>query len=186
MQQWTNNQTVPGIPNAVDGNVFFGTLTTLKKYGYQGAAPTPTPTPPATNDDALQTCLRDREKFWKERDEARAEATSLRELTDKLNQQINDRNRDISNLNAEVDALSGQLDATIQKCVSYEEIAKRVPTLEEQLAHESEFKKRFQEENDRLITANKSLLGENEKLLDNAPYALVKWVMRIVTGGGGK
>lgn len=46
MQQWTNNQTVPGIPTVADGNVFFGTVATFKKYGYQGGATT---TPPADN-----------------------------------------------------------------------------------------------------------------------------------------
>lgn len=34
IQQWSNKQTVPGISGGVDGNVFFGTLETLKKYGY--------------------------------------------------------------------------------------------------------------------------------------------------------
>lgn len=48
MQQWTNAQQVPGISGNVDGNVFFGTLDTLKKYGYrkgQNTEPQPTPTP---------------------------------------------------------------------------------------------------------------------------------------------
>lgn len=39
MQQWTNKQTVPGIPTPADGNVFFGDLTTLKKYGYKKPSP---------------------------------------------------------------------------------------------------------------------------------------------------
>lgn len=34
IQQWSNKQTVPGISGGVDGNVFFGTLDILKKYGY--------------------------------------------------------------------------------------------------------------------------------------------------------
>ena len=34
MQQWTNAQTVPGVVGNVDGNVFFGSLDSLKKYGY--------------------------------------------------------------------------------------------------------------------------------------------------------
>lgn len=45
MQQWSNKQTVPGISGGVDGNVFFGTLETLKKYGYHA----PVITPPAQN-----------------------------------------------------------------------------------------------------------------------------------------
>lgn len=35
MQQWTDRQSVPGIPGVVDGNVFFGDLATFKKYGYK-------------------------------------------------------------------------------------------------------------------------------------------------------
>jgi len=35
IQQWTNKQTVPGIIGDVDGNVFFGTVNALKKYGYK-------------------------------------------------------------------------------------------------------------------------------------------------------
>ena len=44
MQQWTNSQQVPGISGKVDGDAFFGTTDTFKRYGYQ--APTPTPPPP--------------------------------------------------------------------------------------------------------------------------------------------
>lgn len=43
-QQWTNQQTVPGISGKCDGDVFFGTVNSFKKYGYQ--PPTPPPTPP--------------------------------------------------------------------------------------------------------------------------------------------
>jgi len=43
MQQWTNNQQVPGIPVKVDGDVFFGDIPTLKKYGYKPAPPPPPP-----------------------------------------------------------------------------------------------------------------------------------------------
>ena len=38
IQQWTNNQTVPGIPTGVDGDVFFGTIEQFKLYGYKGGA----------------------------------------------------------------------------------------------------------------------------------------------------
>ena len=44
MQQWTNAQTVPGIAGGVDGNVFFGDITTFKKYGYVPPVPTPVDT----------------------------------------------------------------------------------------------------------------------------------------------
>ena len=43
MQQWTNEQTVPGIAGKVDGDVFFGDATSFKKYGYLP----PPPPPPA-------------------------------------------------------------------------------------------------------------------------------------------
>jgi len=45
MQQWTNMQQVPGISGNVDGDVFFGTVDTFKRYGYQTPAPTPPPPP---------------------------------------------------------------------------------------------------------------------------------------------
>lgn len=44
MYQWTSGQKVLGIPvERVDGDVFYGDVTTFKKYGY--AKPTPIPTP---------------------------------------------------------------------------------------------------------------------------------------------
>lgn len=45
MQQWTSGQNVPGISGRVDGNVFFGDLATLKKYGKPAAQPEPQPQP---------------------------------------------------------------------------------------------------------------------------------------------
>lgn len=41
MQQWTNAQTVPGISTKVDGDIFFGDITTFKKYGYKAVTPPP-------------------------------------------------------------------------------------------------------------------------------------------------
>lgn len=52
IQQWTNKQEVPGIPAVADGNVFFGTITTFKKYGYKKPAE-PTP-PPGDNVEQLK------------------------------------------------------------------------------------------------------------------------------------
>lgn len=55
MQQWTNRQQVPGISGGVDGNVFFGTIEQLKKYGYKGSTgPTPGPTPPSNSNELLR------------------------------------------------------------------------------------------------------------------------------------
>lgn len=47
MQQWTNQQQVPGIVGNVDGNVFFGDINTFKKYGYIKQQPTPQSPEPA-------------------------------------------------------------------------------------------------------------------------------------------
>ena len=49
MRQWTNSQIVPGIADKVDGDVFFGDLPTLKKYGYQ----TPVITPPTDSPEVI-------------------------------------------------------------------------------------------------------------------------------------
>lgn len=43
MQQWSNGQQVPGVSGGVDGNVFFGDLATLKKYGKPPAVVVPPP-----------------------------------------------------------------------------------------------------------------------------------------------
>lgn len=48
MQQWTNQQKVPGISAVTDGNVFFGDVATFKKYGYKAPAPATTPPAPAS------------------------------------------------------------------------------------------------------------------------------------------
>ncbi len=52
MHQWTNAQTVPGLPTKADGNSFFGDLAMLKKYGYTPVA-TPTPTPPVSSPSVI-------------------------------------------------------------------------------------------------------------------------------------
>lgn len=39
MQQWTSQQQVPGISGNVDGDAFFGTVETFKKYGYHPSTP---------------------------------------------------------------------------------------------------------------------------------------------------
>lgn len=45
MQQW-GTEPVPGISGAVDADVFFGDISTFKKYGYSVPTPPPPPTPP--------------------------------------------------------------------------------------------------------------------------------------------
>jgi len=39
MQQWTDQQTVPGLTGNIDGDVFFGTQDQLKAYGYKTPLP---------------------------------------------------------------------------------------------------------------------------------------------------
>lgn len=52
-QQWSNKQSVPGVPTVADANVFFGDLAAFKKYGYKVPTP-PTPTPPTNETAALK------------------------------------------------------------------------------------------------------------------------------------
>lgn len=52
MQQWSNKDHPAGISGDVDANVFFGDLTTFKKYGYQGGTTPPTPEKPVVEVDA--------------------------------------------------------------------------------------------------------------------------------------
>lgn len=55
MQQWSNSQQVPGASGGIDGNVFFGDMATLKKYGKPAAQPEPQPEPekPVDNENRL-------------------------------------------------------------------------------------------------------------------------------------
>lgn len=46
VKQWTNVDHVPGIPNQVDGDTFFGGFDAWNAYGYKSQA-VPVPTPPA-------------------------------------------------------------------------------------------------------------------------------------------
>ena len=59
MQQWTDQQTVPGISGNVDGDCFFGTIDQFKAYGYHKIQPVqPAPEPqvtPITNDTPSDT-----------------------------------------------------------------------------------------------------------------------------------
>lgn len=48
IQQWSDNQTVPGIPTVADGDVFFGTSAQFLAYGYRAVIPQPTPQPVST------------------------------------------------------------------------------------------------------------------------------------------
>ena len=72
MQQWTNEQTVPGIAGAVDGDVFFGTVEGFKALGYQKPIVVPPVDPCASQNqlianlnskiETLQTTISNQEK----------------------------------------------------------------------------------------------------------------------------
>lgn len=47
LKQWTNKQTVPGIPNAVDGDYFYGTADQFRMYGYHVTNVPPVNKPPS-------------------------------------------------------------------------------------------------------------------------------------------
>lgn len=82
MQQWTSSQKVPGIVGNVDGNVFFGDMNALKKYGVPPVAPNP-PQPPATDWKKMyQDEKEQREAIQRDFDAYRAKT---REVKDKLN-----------------------------------------------------------------------------------------------------
>jgi hypothetical protein len=97
-------------------------------------------------------------------------------------------------LNGELSSLNGQLEAAEQARDSYQELVRRVPTLEEQLAASEQEKADLVASRAAVLEDNanlsktieserKSCEAENQKLADNAPYALVQCVMRIVRGG---
>lgn len=45
IQQWTNNQTVPGLGSVADGDVWFGDVNSFKAAGFQQPQPPPPPAP---------------------------------------------------------------------------------------------------------------------------------------------
>lgn len=76
MQQWSNNQTVPGILGAVDGDVFFGDMTTLKKYCYHKPVVVPTD-PCASVKLELETANANLSKTQQALDQANAKIVTL-------------------------------------------------------------------------------------------------------------
>ncbi len=81
MQQWSNQQQVPGIAGGVDANVFFGDLATYNKYGYHKPVVvvtppvvvppvvTPPPTPPTQPPAPCSKCVQAKaiiyaKNFW--------------------------------------------------------------------------------------------------------------------------
>lgn len=107
-----------------------------------------------------------------------------------LNQSINDRNNDISRLNSENKTLRIELEAARQQAESFVEYAKRVPGLEDEIEELRASRQGYIDENVMLHKAieerDRKHAEEIKKLTDDALYALVRKIMNIVTGGGGK
>lgn len=113
MQQWTNKQTVPGISGGVDGDVFFGDLATLKKYGYKIPVTPPTPTvePIVTDDKAIIRLGKINElEYGDMRLEDLKRGLGERDIEIKnLKIELTTKNTDIETLTGQVTALKGQV-----------------------------------------------------------------------------
>lgn len=137
MQQYTNKLAVPGISGNVDGNVFFGTLASLKKYGYNPVVVPSSSVSPSTSksvspsasaspsEDPCSAEVKALEKELKEAIEAKNAiindfsdyktlmAKELATATDKLNV-ANNSNADLKkankNLTNEIDLLNAEND----------------------------------------------------------------------------
>lgn len=104
MQQWTNAQSVPGISGNVDGNVFFGDLATLKKYGYK----TPVAQPPQ------ETVITDENTLIKIGnldgvDVGNWRLKDIRQSLINLSKQITDQKIEIQNKETEISGLVSQV-----------------------------------------------------------------------------
>lgn len=115
-----------------DQNFPTGSNCHVQDHGYAGVlgwlhpktAPQSTPTDLQAELDKVRA---DRDKNW-------SLFKAQEELVQKLNQQINDRNNDITRLQADASNLKDQLLGVTQERDRAQEIAKRVPQLEKQLA----------------------------------------------------
>lgn len=103
MQQWTNQQRVPGVTGNVDGNVFFGDMATFKKYGYK-PQPNPTPTPsPITDQTIIPANLLTSENFKPNGD---MEVQAIRST-------LNDLSRDLKAAKAKVESGKKEAQETV-------------------------------------------------------------------------
>lgn len=127
--------------------------------------------------------LRDNEKANGEKDRYLAERDAT---IANLNQTVNDRNADITKLNAELTTVRGQLQSAEQSRDSYQELAKQVPTLKEELEQALTDRRGAFEQ---LEATEKVLRGEREekqKLIDNAPLAFWNYLLARFKRGGEK
>jgi septal ring factor EnvC (AmiA/AmiB activator) len=86
-----------------------------------------------STDDALSACLKDREKFWKERDEARAEIEKQKTTIANLNQQISDRNGELITANSEIVRLTDEVLRLEDRLEDLTIEANKLPDLNKQL-----------------------------------------------------
>lgn len=127
--------------------------------------------------------LRDNEKANGEKDRYLSERDAT---IANLNQTVNDRNADITKLNAELTTVRGQLQSAEQSRDSYQELAKQVPTLKEELEQALTDRRGAFEQ---LEATEKVLRGEREekqKLIDNAPLAFWNYLLARFKRGGEK
>lgn len=140
------------------------------------------------NMDGLQACMIDREKFWAERDEARAEVESQKGTIAHLNDMLGHKEREITTLKAEQKTLETQLEEAIKQRDIYEIDAMKIPELTAERNDATESRQGYIDENVMLTQTiereRREHKAELDTLLNDAPRALVRWVMRIVTGGG--
>lgn len=101
MQQWTNKQSVPGIPVVADGNVFFGDVETFKKYGYQPPTPQPEPTPPTpgpSDEELIKQLRADIARLTKDKEKADVTIQTMTVANGELTENIRQKDREIQQL----------------------------------------------------------------------------------------
>lgn len=108
IQQWSNKQTVPGVAGGVDGNVFFGTLDTLKKYGYHAPVVVPVVTPPVVvppvvTPSELEVLKELNIKLNKENTDLEIQVVKLVKSIDELNVNYIAKDKEVVNLQKTLD-----------------------------------------------------------------------------------
>lgn len=169
-----------------DANWPTGSLPHIQSHSYNGVLGWLHPkTQP--NDDALASCMADREKFWKERDDALAKVEQQGQVIDHLNSTINDKNIQIASLQSQVDALTSQLADSQSKYQTAQEQAVKVPDLEKQLTQALKDRSAAWLETDQIKETSAQKIAELNKqitnLTNNAPAVFFRWLVAKVRGG---
>ena len=140
--------------------------TTFTAYGSNQTPPINT-----TQGDALASCLSDREKFWKERDEARETAKNL-------NTMVTQKDGELQTANSEIGELKKQLISKDQTMNTLQEQADRVPNLEQELAQAIQDRKVIIDAESTYKTRITNLEKEIKRIEDDWFAAFVAWVTR--------